>query len=126
MPVRTAVAVLVASALGGLARYWLGGVLARRTPGAFPWETFLVNVSGAFVLAVLFTLFTERLPVAPGIRAAVTVGFLGSYTTFSTWTLESFRLIEDGAHGLAAANLLGSVAAGLLATYAGIVLGRAL
>jgi CrcB protein len=69
---------------------------------------------------------SERYAVAPWLRATVLVGFIGSYTTFSTWTLESWRLLEDGAYGVALANVLGSVAAGLLATYAGIVTGRAL
>jgi CrcB protein len=123
--VRIAVAVGLASALGGLCRYGLGGTIARRNSGAFPWETLLVNLSGAFVLGLLFVVSTERYAVAPWLRAAVLVGFLGSYTTFSTWALESWRLIEDGAYGVALANLLGSVAAGVAATYAGIVLGRA-
>lgn len=121
---RIVVAVGIASALGGLSRYGLGGVIARRNPSAFPWETFVVNISGAFVLGVLFAVSTERYSIAPWLRAAVLVGFLGSYTTFSTWTLESWRLIEDGAYGIALANLVGSAVAGTVATYAGIVLGR--
>ena len=123
---RVVFAVGVASALGGLCRYAIGGAVARRNSSAFPWETFLVNVTGAFVLGLLFVLSTERYTVAPWIRAAVLVGFIGSYTTFSTWTLESWRLIEDGAYGVALANLFGSLAAGLAATYAGIVVGRVL
>ena len=119
---RMLVAVALASALGGLARYALGGVIARRAAG-FPWgETFVINVTGAFVIGLLATLFAERFVVAPWVRAALLVGFLGSYTTFSTWTLESWRLIEDGAHALALANLL----AGIAATWAGIVCGRML
>lgn len=78
-----------ASALGGLARYLAGGFLANRSSGGFPWETFIVNITGAFVLGFLFTLFSDRLVVAPWLRTALLVGFLGSYTTFSTWTLES-------------------------------------
>jgi CrcB protein len=74
---------------------------------------------------MLFTVFTERFGVAPWLRAATMIGFLGSYTTFSTWTLESYRLLEDGAYGLALANLFGSLAVGLGATYAGVVVGRA-
>jgi fluoride exporter len=122
--VRIIVAVAVASALGGLARYLMGGVIANRS-GGFPWETFIVNITGAFVLGFLFTLFSDRLVVEPWLRTALLIGFLGSYTTFSTWTLESYRLIEDGAHAYALANLLGSLVAGVLATYAGVVLGRA-
>lgn len=119
-----AIAVAFASALGGLARYLLGGVLAR-SGTAFPWETLAINVSGSFVLGLLFTLFLEAATVPAWTRAAVLVGFLGSYTTFSTFSLETWRLIEDGAHLLAIANVLGSVIAGLAAVYAGIVLARA-
>jgi CrcB protein len=122
---RVLAAVAVASSLGGLARYLIGGAIAGRSSGAFPWETFLVNITGAFVLGFLFTLFTDALAVAPWLRTALLVGFLGSYTTFSTWTLESYRLLEDGAHGYALANLLGAMVAGMLATYAGVVVGRA-
>jgi len=121
---RVLAAVAAASSLGGLARYLIGGAVAVRSSGAFPWETFLVNITGAFVLGLLFTLFTDALAVAPWLRSALLVGFLGSYTTFSTWTLESYRLLEDGAHGYALANLLGGLVAGMLATYAGVVVGR--
>lgn len=123
---RVVIAVGLASALGGLGRYALGGAIGRRSSRAFPWETFVVNVTGAFVLGLLFVLSTERFAVAPWLRAAILVGFIGSYTTFSTWTLETWRLVEDGAYGTAVANLAGSMAAGLAATYAGIVLGRVL
>jgi fluoride exporter len=123
---RTAVAIAVAGALGALARYGLDGLVSRRLPGAFPWGTFMVNISGAFALGFVFTLMTEQLTVAPWLRGAVTIGFLGAYTTFSTLSFETYRLYEDGARGLAAANALGSLAAGLVAVYVGVVLARAL
>jgi CrcB protein len=123
---RTAVAIAVAGAIGALARYGLEGFVSRRAPSAFPWGTFLVNVSGAFALGFLFTVTTERLRVTPWLRAAVTIGLLGAYTTFSTLSFETYRLLEDRALGLAAANAFGSLAAGLLAVYAGVVAGRAL
>lgn len=123
---RTAVAIAVAGAFGALARYGLEGLVSRRLPGAFPWGTFVVNVSGAFVLGFIFTVMTEQLTVAPWIRGAVTIGFLGAYTTFSTLSFETYRLAEDGALGIAAANAFGSLAAGLAAVYLGVVAGRAL
>ena len=122
---RTAVAIAVAGALGALARYGLEGLVSRRAPGAFPWGTFAVNVSGAFVLGFVFTAMTEQFTVAPWIRGAVTIGFLGAYTTFSTLSFETYRLTEDGAIGLAAANMFGSLAAGLGAVYLGVIAGRA-
>ena len=123
---RIAVAVAVASALGGLCRYALGGVIARRAPGGFPWETFAINISGAFAIGVLFVLLVEEHTSAAWLRAALLVGLLGSYTTFSTWTLETWRLVEDGALGLAFANVGGSTVAGLAATWVGLAAGRAL
>lgn len=120
----TAIGVAVAGALGALARYGLDGLISRRAPGAFPWGTFVVNVSGALLLGFLFTLLTERISADPWLRSTVTIGFLGAYTTFSTLSLESYRLISDGELGLALANTVGSLGAGLAAVYAGVVLGR--
>lgn len=122
---RTIWVVAIASAFGGLSRYLLGGLIAR-AGASFPWETLVINVTGSFVLGFLFTMFVE-VAVTPGwLRAGLLVGFLGSYTTFSTFELESFRLIEDGAYAAALANLIGSLVVGLAAVYAGIVLARAL
>src|SRR5437773_712562 len=98
----------------------------RGEPARFPWATFVVNVSGSFLLGLVFTLLTERAALAPWVRASVSIGFLGAYTTFSTLSLESYRLLETRSYSLAAANVLGSAAAGLLALYGGVVLGRAL
>jgi CrcB protein len=86
----------------------------------------VVNLTGAFALGLLFTAMTERWAVAPWLRSGVTIGFLGAYTTFSTLALESYRLASDRAMLLAAVNILGSCAAGLVAVYVGIVVGRAL
>ena len=122
----TIVGIAVAGAFGALARYGLEGAVSRRWPGAFPWGTFVVNVSGAFLLGLVFVLLTGRVTVDPWLRSALTIGFLGAYTTFSTLSFESYRLIEDGAVGLALVNTLGSVAAGLVAVYLGVVAGRAL
>jgi CrcB protein len=122
---RTAVAIAVAGALGALARYGVEGAVARRA-GSFPWATFVVNVSGSFLLGLVVTLLGERLAVASWARAALAIGFLGAYTTFSTLTLESYRLLEGRSYALAGANLIGSLAAGLIALYGGVVLGRAL
>jgi CrcB protein len=122
MPVQ--LGIVIAGGLGALCRYALDGAVGRRFSG-FPWGTFAVNVSGSLALGFLFTLMVERLEVAPWLRSAVTIGFLGGYTTFSTFSLETFRLLQDRELGLAAANVLGSVAAGLLAVYVGVVAARA-
>ena len=120
----TIVGIGFAGAAGALARYWLDGAISRRA-GGFPWGTFVVNVTGSFLLGLVFTALAERTTVDPWVRSSLTIGFLGAYTTFSTLSLESYRLLEDGSYGLAFVNAVGSLAAGLLAVYAGVVLGRA-
>ena len=116
----------IAGFFGAIARYSLGGLLSARTTGAFPWETLVINVTGCFALGFVFALLTERFLPHPTLRIALTVGFLGAYTTFSTFAFETMRLAEDGAVPLAAANVFASVGAGLLAVYAGTWAGRAL
>ena len=111
---------------GAIARYLIDGAVTDRTGGAFPWGTLVINITGSFVLGLLAALTIERAILPADIRGPVMIGFLGAYTTFSTWMLESWRLIESGSYGLALANLGGSVALGLLAVFAGLVVGRAL
>jgi CrcB protein len=122
---RTIIAVGVAGFIGAIARYGIDGLIAQKNGGSFPWGTFVVNISGSFVLGLLFAVLVEgRVVVAPWIRTATTVGFLGAYTTFSTLTLETLRLVEDGSFILDGANAVGSLTIGLVALYAGVVVGR--
>jgi fluoride exporter len=111
---------------GAIARYLVDGAIADRTGGAFPWGTLVVNVSGSFVLGLLFALATDRALLPAEIRGPLLIGFIGAYTTFSTYMLESWRLVETGAVGLALVNLVGSVAIGLIAVVAGLAVGRLL
>jgi fluoride exporter len=115
-----------AGAIGALARYHLQGLVNRLYLGAFPLGTFVVNVSGCLVLGVLFTALTERFAASPDLRTALTVGFLGAYTTFSTFALETVRLGEGGAVGIALLNVVSSVVVGLVAVRVGVTLGRML
>src|SRR5207237_8497692 len=80
LAVRTAIGIAAAGALGALARYGVEGFVSRRAPSAFPWGTFVVNVTGAFLLGFLFTVLSEHLTVAPWLRSTATIGFLGAYT----------------------------------------------
>ena len=111
---------------GAVSRYAVEGWVSERTRGAFPWGTFVVNVSGCFILGFLFTLLTERFLPHPTLRSALTIGFVGAYTTFSTFAFETMRLGEDGAVLFAAINVGASVAVGITAVYLGTALGRAL
>lgn len=115
----------VAGFFGAIARYQLDGLISRHARGAFPWGTLVINLTGCFLLGVLFTLSSARLDANPALRTAVTVGFVGAYTTFSTFSLQAVRLTEDGAVGLALGYVAASVVIGLLAAWAGMSAGRA-
>ena len=116
-------AVAAGGALGGPTRYGLG--LAFPTaPHTFPATTFVINVTGSFVLALLLVFVLDIWPPTTYVRPFFCVGFLGSYTTFSTWMVDTDRLVAAGAWGAAAANLLIRLAAGVAATSLGLLLGR--
>jgi CrcB protein len=119
------VAVAVAGALGALSRYgvqgWVNDALGRPTVMG----TLVVNLSGAFVLGLFLALTEERYLVSGPWRTMGAVGFLGAYTTFSTLMFESVDRLETGDILTATANLVGSVLLGLIATYLGLTLGRA-
>ena len=110
---------------GAIARYLVDGAVADRTGGGFPWGTLVVNVSGSFVLGLLFALLIEKAAGSPTMRIALTTGLLGAYTTFSTFSLETMRMFEEGATGSAVANIGLSLALGLGAVWLGLTLGRA-
>lgn len=110
--------------LGAVARYWLGGYIQSRYGGAFPLGTFVINVSGSLALGFLATAGFSTGALPPALRTAVAVGFLGAYTTFSTWSVETLRLVEAGSYLLAGLNVVGSAVAGLAGAWLGLVLGR--
>lgn len=86
----------------------------------------LINVTGSFLLGLLFVVLTERTSTSPAMRIALTTGLMGAYTTFSTFSLETFRLMEEAAWGQAGLNVVGNVVLGLVAVALGIGLGRAI
>lgn len=109
---------------GAIARYLVDGWVSRLTGGGLPWGTFVVNVSGSFLLGLLFALTIDRGVLPSEVRAPVLIGFIGAYTTFSTWMLESWRLVETGDVPAAVGNLVGSVGLGLIAVVLGLAAGR--
>jgi CrcB protein len=111
---------------GAIARRVVDLWVSDRAASAFPYGTLVVNISGAFLLGLLFAWATERDVLPREIRGPVMIGFLGAYTTFSTWMLESLRLFEDGAWQLGLVNLAGPVALGMIAVAGGLALGRML
>jgi CrcB protein len=109
---------------GAISRYLVDGWVATATGGGFPWGTLVVNLTGSFVLGVLFAASVERDLLPAAIRAPVLIGFIGAYTTFSTLTLESWRLVKDGSYLAAVGNIGGSMALGMIAVVAGLAIGR--
>jgi fluoride exporter len=124
--VRTLAVVAAGGVLGALCRYGLG-VVVPAAPGHYPWTTFWVNVSGCALIGVLVVLVTEGWPgTHPLLRPFLGTGFLGGYTTFSTYVVDVTRLADGGALGTAAVYLFGTLAGALLATYAGVLGARLL
>ena len=110
--------------LGAIARHTVAEVVAKRIAGDFPLGIFIVNISGAFVLGLMAGLSERAEWISPAVRLGAMVGFLGAYTTFSTWSVDTLRLLESGRYGAALFNLLGSASAGLFAAWVGMTLGR--
>lgn len=119
---RNVFAIALAGALGVLARHAIQQFVPRS--GGIPWGTFVVNVSGAFLMGLLFTILVRHLPVPMWIQEAVLVGFLGGYTTFSAISLETYLLLERGRYVVAGAYGFGTVVVGIAALMVGIRIAR--
>lgn len=122
----TIMLIAIGGAAGAVARYLVQGWFEQLGGGRFPWGTFAVNISGSFMLGIVFALAVDRSVLAPEIRVPLMVGFIGSYTTFSTLMLESWRLVEDGDIVFLLGNIIASIVVGMIALVAGLALGRSL
>lgn len=116
--------IAVAGAAGALARYGLSGLAHRWWGAAFPWGTLTVNLIGCLLLGVLAELARQTGWLSPELRTAIGIGFLGSFTTFSTFGLETYRAIEQGDWAVAALNIASNVVLGLVFVLAGTSLAR--
>jgi CrcB protein len=108
---------------GSIARYTISVAAAARWGPLFPWGTFVINITGSFILGFFMAFAHYRPWLHAQVRLLFAVGFVGAYTTFSTYTYESLRLMMDGQFVLAALNVTGSVVVGLAAVFAGFMLG---
>jgi CrcB protein len=111
---------------GAVARYAVGLWIGQRWGRSFPLGTFVINVSGSFLIGLLMSLFTERLIVNPHLRLLLVVGFLGAYTTFSTFEYETGALLKDGEWMFASINVIGSVFLGFVGLKIGEILANVL
>ena len=114
--------VMLGGAVGSLARYAVGSAIMGRFGGRFPFGTLFVNVSGSFLIGLLMSLLSERFTPHPYWRLVLVVGFLGGYTTFSSFEYETFRAVRDGGPWIGLLNIAGSVVLGYIAVWLGIIL----
>lgn len=118
------IAVAVGGALGALSRYWMVGLVSRLLARDFPYGTLTVNVIGSFLIGIGYIVIVEKLHVASEWHAVLMVGFVGAFTTFSTFSLETVSLLQEGRFTAALIYIFSSVLVCLLATAAGIVLAK--
>jgi CrcB protein len=110
--------------IGAVSRFALALWIDARTTPQFPWGTFAVNALGCFTIGLLATLADLRGMVPPALRLFLVAGLLGGFTTFSTFGLETWRLVEEGRWPVAVAYAVSSVALGVVAVIAGVVIAR--
>jgi fluoride exporter len=118
------IVVAFGGAIGAIARYWLGGLINSRLPMQFPLGTFAINVTGSFIIGFFLTLVGHRITVHPNWHLLIAVGFVGAYTTFSTFEYETLKLIEEGSPLSAALNVTLSLFLGFVAVWLGVTAAR--
>ena len=109
-------------ALGSIARYWVGSMIGSRMGTKFPYGTFVINITACIILGFSLTYLGKRVELSPAWRILIPIGFVGAYSTFSTYEWETLSNLRAGAFALAALYALGSLILGLAATWFGILL----
>lgn len=115
----------VGGLIGAIARFWVASFVGARMGTRFPYGTFIINISGSFLIGFILTILTAKANLSPNWRYLIPVGFIGAYTTFSTFEFETLRSIQDGQLIIASLNVALSVLLGFVAVWAGAVAGRA-
>ncbi len=118
--------VFLGGGIGAVARYALQGLVYRFLTATFPYGTLAVNIVGSFLIGFLMSFFEERFLVAPALRIFLTIGVLGGFTTFSSFSYETVMLLRTGSYALGLANVLASVGICLGATLIGMIAGKLL
>ena len=121
---RQVLAIAAGGAVGSLLRFWMSNWVHSFAGRSFPYGTLAVNTLGCLLMGFLFVLFIDRLSDNPVLRAGILIGILGGFTTFSSFSIETFNLIEQGAWTKAVANMSGSLVLCVGATWIGAILGR--
>ncbi len=116
----------VGGMVGSICRYGLSGLFYRVMGDRFPYGTFAVNIVGCFAIGLLMSLFEGRWLVPPNLRLFLTIGILGGFTTFSTFSYETVEMLKGGNFFLASLNIVGSLLCCLCATWGGSMMGKSL
>jgi len=114
--------IAVGGALGSIARYWVGSAIANRMGTKFPYGTFVINVTACVIIGFSLSFMARRANLNPGWRFLIPIGFIGAYSTFSTYEWETLSTLRSGAFLLAALYAVGSLVLGLAATWCGTAL----
>jgi CrcB protein len=110
--------------VGSVARFWVGSYIGGKMEARFPYGTFVVNISGSFLIGLILTLMAEKTDWNPDLRYLIPIGLIGGYTTFSAFEYETFRLFQDGQLLTAALNVTLSVVIGFAGVWAGAVVAK--
>jgi fluoride exporter len=116
----------IGGCLGSILRFWLGSYIGNKTGTRFPYGTFVINITGSFLIGLVFALLTVKTEWSPNWRYLIPIGFIGGYTTFSSFEFETLRTIQDGQIGLGLLYVAASVVVGFVAVWGGMIAGRAM
>lgn len=110
---------------GSVLRFWLAAYIGQRMGTRFPYGTFLINVTGSFLIGFVITMLTEKTHLSANWHYLIPIGFIGGYTTFSTFEYETLRAIQDGQFTIGTLNVVLSVVVGFVMVWTGVLVGRA-
>jgi CrcB protein len=116
--------VAMGGALGSVLRFWVGGYISNRFPTRFPSGTFIINCTASFLIGFVITVLSEKADWNPNWRYLIPIGFIGGYSTFSTFEYETFRVFQEGELLISGLNVVLSVVVGFVSVWLGVITGR--
>ena len=114
----------IGGAVGSVLRFWIGSYVGGRLGSRFPYGTFVVNITGSFLIGMILTILAEKTQWSDNWRYLIPIGLIGGYTTFSAFEYETFRVFQDGELLIAGLNVVGSVVIGFFSVWLGVIAGR--